>query len=177
MTEEYDAILQNRTWTLVPRPVGANIVSGKWIFKHKFGADGALARYKARWVVRGFSQQPGIDYDETFSPVVKPATALCSASPSHMLGRFISWTSRMPSSMAISTRWSTVSSHLASSTLHVLTMSACSTSHSMDSSRHPARGTSVSWPSSSGWVSAPPAPMRHCSSTIGALLLHISYSM
>ena len=72
MSEEYDAIIQNRTWSLVPRPVGANVVSGKWIFKHKFGADGGLARYKARWVVRGFSQQPGIDYDETFSPVVKP---------------------------------------------------------------------------------------------------------
>jgi hypothetical protein len=74
MSEEYSALLENHTWSLVPRPAGANIVSGKWIYKHKFGSDGGLARYKARWVVRGFSQQPGIDYDETFSPVVKPAT-------------------------------------------------------------------------------------------------------
>jgi len=49
-------------------------VTGKWIFKHKFHSDGSLAHHKARWVVRGFSQQHDIDYDETFSPVVKPAT-------------------------------------------------------------------------------------------------------
>ncbi|KAM0860287.1 hypothetical protein ACQ4PT_046643 [Festuca glaucescens] len=46
---------------------------GKWIFKHKFHSDGSLARYKARWVVRGFSQQHGVDLDETFSPIVTPA--------------------------------------------------------------------------------------------------------
>ncbi|KAG8053941.1 hypothetical protein GUJ93_ZPchr0001g29905 [Zizania palustris] len=74
MREEYDALVQNKTWALVPRPPGANIVTGKWIFKHKFHADGTLARHKARWVVRGYSQQAGVDYDETFSPVVKPAT-------------------------------------------------------------------------------------------------------
>ena len=49
-------------------------MSGKWIFRHKFNFDGSLARHKARWVVRSFSQQHGIDYDETFSPVVKPTT-------------------------------------------------------------------------------------------------------
>jgi hypothetical protein len=74
MAEEHKALIDNGTWRLVPRPPGANIVTGKWLFKHKFNSDGSLARHKARWVVRGFSQQAGVDYDETFSPVVKPAT-------------------------------------------------------------------------------------------------------
>ena len=74
MDEEYKALMDNNTWSLVPRPPRANIVTGKWIFRQKFHSDGTLARYKARWVVRGYSQRPGIDYDETFSPVVKPAT-------------------------------------------------------------------------------------------------------
>ncbi|WVZ49277.1 hypothetical protein U9M48_000649 [Paspalum notatum var. saurae] len=74
MEDEFQALISNNTWTLVPRPPRANIVSGKWIFKHKFHADGSLDRYKARWVLRGFTQRPGVDFDETFSPVVKPAT-------------------------------------------------------------------------------------------------------
>uniref|UniRef100_A0A8R7RGG2 Reverse transcriptase Ty1/copia-type domain-containing protein n=1 Tax=Triticum urartu TaxID=4572 RepID=A0A8R7RGG2_TRIUA len=74
MRSEFDAFKQNDTWELVPRPPSCNVVSGKWLFRHKFHADGSLARYKARWVCGGFSQQPGINYDETFSPVVKPST-------------------------------------------------------------------------------------------------------
>ncbi|KAK1626474.1 hypothetical protein QYE76_000831 [Lolium multiflorum] len=55
-------------------PSCVNVVTGKWIFQHKTNPDGSLSRYKARWVLRGFTQQAGVDYDETFSPVVKPAT-------------------------------------------------------------------------------------------------------
>jgi hypothetical protein len=73
MEEEHRALINNNTWDLVARPSGTNVVSGKWIFKHKFNVDGTLERYKARWVIRGFTQRPGIDFDETFSPVVKPA--------------------------------------------------------------------------------------------------------
>jgi len=71
---EYAALLANQTWDLVPRPPGSNIVTGKWIWTHKRQADGTLKRYKAHWVLRGFTQRSGVDYDETFSPVVKPAT-------------------------------------------------------------------------------------------------------
>jgi hypothetical protein len=74
MQAEYDALLANDTWSLVARPPGVNVVTGKWIFRHKLLADGSLDRYKVRWVLRGFTQRPGVDYDETFSPVVKPAT-------------------------------------------------------------------------------------------------------
>jgi histone deacetylase 1/2 len=74
MQSEYDALLDNDTWTLVPRPPDAHVVSGKWVFRHKFKADGTFDRYKARWVVRGFTQRAGMNYGETYCPVVKPAT-------------------------------------------------------------------------------------------------------
>jgi hypothetical protein len=72
--EEFTALQANQTWDLVPPPSDINIVTGKWIFRHKLHPDGTLDRYKARWVLRGFTQRPGLDFGETFSPVVKPAT-------------------------------------------------------------------------------------------------------
>nr|GEX97089.1 hypothetical protein [Tanacetum cinerariifolium] len=74
MCDEYKALIDNETWVLVPRPPNVNIVHSMWLYKHKYNADGSLSWYKARLVVNGRSQQKGIDYDETFSPVVKPAT-------------------------------------------------------------------------------------------------------
>lgn len=55
MRDEYTALMQNNTWSLVPPSPGVNIVSSKWILHHKFHSDGCLARYKARWVVCGYS--------------------------------------------------------------------------------------------------------------------------
>jgi hypothetical protein len=66
--------LANRTWKLVSRPPHANIVSGKWVFKHKFCLDGSFNKYKARWVVCRFTQQSGVHFSETFAPVIKPGT-------------------------------------------------------------------------------------------------------
>lgn len=74
MQSEFDALQANKTWQLIPRPAGAHVVSGKWIFRHKYKEDGSLDRYKARWVVRGFTQRASVDYGETFCPVVKSAT-------------------------------------------------------------------------------------------------------
>jgi histone deacetylase 1/2 len=74
MADEFAALTQTGTWTLVPRPPGVNIVGSKWIFKTKHRPDGSIDKHKARLVARGFTQQHGIDYGDTFSPVVKPAT-------------------------------------------------------------------------------------------------------
>ena len=74
MASEYDALQRNRTWRLVDRPSGANVVSSKWVFSHKLIPDGTLECYKARWVMRRFTQRGGVDFGETFTPVVKPAT-------------------------------------------------------------------------------------------------------
>ncbi|GJU20311.1 ribonuclease H-like domain-containing protein [Tanacetum coccineum] len=74
MCDEYKALIDNKTWVLVPRPPNVNIVRSMWLYKHKYNADGSLSLYKARLVANGRSQQQGIDCDETFSPVVKPAT-------------------------------------------------------------------------------------------------------
>ncbi|GKC96971.1 ribonuclease H-like domain-containing protein [Tanacetum coccineum] len=68
MYDEYNALIKNDTWVLVPKPHGANIVRSLWLFRHKYNADGSLSRYNARLVANGSSQQLGIDCDETFSP-------------------------------------------------------------------------------------------------------------
>ncbi|GJR58012.1 ribonuclease H-like domain-containing protein [Tanacetum coccineum] len=74
MLDEYTALIKNNTWILVPQPPDANIVCSMWIFRHKYNVDGTLSRYKAHLVANGSTQLAGIDVDETFSPVVKPAT-------------------------------------------------------------------------------------------------------
>jgi hypothetical protein len=58
MEEEYAALVANQTWDLVPRPPDTNVVTGKWIWTHKRRAYGSLELYKARWVLRGFTQRP-----------------------------------------------------------------------------------------------------------------------
>jgi hypothetical protein len=73
MLEEYKSILTNDVWDVVPRPQGKSVVTSKWIYKVKFSTDGSMEKCEARFVARGFSQKEGINYDETFAPVVRLA--------------------------------------------------------------------------------------------------------
>jgi len=74
MTSEYESLIENGTWDLVPLPQGKEPIGSRWVYKVKQRADGSVERYKARFVAKGFSQHHGVDYDETFSPVFKLAS-------------------------------------------------------------------------------------------------------
>lgn len=74
VTDEFNSIVQNRTFSLVPPSPDQNPISCRWIFTIKYNPDGSVRRYKARLVARGYTQLPGIDYTETFSPVIKSTT-------------------------------------------------------------------------------------------------------
>ena len=92
MDDEYDALIKNKTWELVPRPPNVNVIQSMWIFTHKVKSNGVFERHKARLIGDGKTQQVGIDCGETFSLVVKPATirtvlsiSLSKAWPIHQL--------------------------------------------------------------------------------------------
>jgi len=74
MDDEFQSLRENETWELVNESTATNLLSGKWVYRLKRGADGRITRYKARWVVRGFEQEYGIDYNETFASVVRQKT-------------------------------------------------------------------------------------------------------
>ena len=71
MVEEYDSIVCNSVWDVVPRPKNKSVVSSSWLYKVKQVADGSVDKSKARFLARGFSQVEQIEYDETFSPIAR----------------------------------------------------------------------------------------------------------
>ena len=74
MAEEYNALMANHTWDLVPCPPKQNLVGSKWVYRVKYRSNGTAERHKACPVAQRFHQQDGFDYHETFYPIVKPAT-------------------------------------------------------------------------------------------------------
>jgi hypothetical protein len=71
MIEEYQSIIKNEVWEIVPRSKIKDVVSSKWLFKIKHATDRSIEKYKERFVADGFSQKEVIDYEETFAPVAR----------------------------------------------------------------------------------------------------------
>lgn len=73
MRDEIKSILENNTWKLVPAPLdGSKVIQGRWVFRTKTDVNGNPVKCKARWVVRGFQQEEGCNFTDTFASVVKP---------------------------------------------------------------------------------------------------------
>ena len=106
MVEEMDALYFNGTWELVTLPLSQYPVGCRWVYTMKGGPDGQVDRLKACLVAKGYTQQYGLDYDDTFSPVAKIVSVLACfflwLLSAH--GPFFSWISRMSSFMVISPR-------------------------------------------------------------------------
>ena len=71
MQREMESLRENNVWRLVEPPPNRKVIGSKWVFKRKTDANGEVERYKARLVAQGFSQKLGLDYEETFSPIVR----------------------------------------------------------------------------------------------------------
>ena len=68
---EYETLMENETWEIMELPHGRKPVGCKWVFKVKCRNDGRVERFKGRLVAKGYVLKYGLDYDETFSPVVR----------------------------------------------------------------------------------------------------------
>jgi hypothetical protein len=73
MHKEYSSLMDNGTWELVDLPPGRMVVNNMWIYKVKSDTTGDVSRFKARLVAKGCNRRAGLDYTETFSPVIRMA--------------------------------------------------------------------------------------------------------
>ncbi|KAL0400290.1 UNVERIFIED_CONTAM: Retrovirus-related Pol polyprotein from transposon RE1 [Sesamum radiatum] len=69
MKSEMDSMGSNQVWTLVDPPKGVRPVGCKWVYKRKLGADGEVTTFKAKLMAKGYTQRPGVDFEENYSPV------------------------------------------------------------------------------------------------------------
>ena len=74
MDKEYRSLLDNKVWELVPRPKGGKVICGRWHYAVKRDGNGAVVKYKARFVAKGFTQVEGLHYSETFAPTTRLST-------------------------------------------------------------------------------------------------------
>eukprot|EP00253_Pinus_taeda_P032184 PITA_32184 len=71
MVEEYNSIMINDVWEVLSRPQDRSVVGSRWIYKIQYATDGSVEKYKAMFVAKGYAQKEGIDYEETFAPVLR----------------------------------------------------------------------------------------------------------
>eukprot|EP00253_Pinus_taeda_P036179 PITA_36179 len=122
MEKEYNSLLENQTWDLVPLPSRRKLVRCKWVYRSKSAAEGQITRWKARLVAKGFPQVHGIDYDKTFAPVAKmDSISLTLSIAAAQGGKYIRWICRMPLFTKNYLRRSTWSSHMVSFRIHLWT--------------------------------------------------------
>ncbi|ELR21400.1 GagPol, putative [Acanthamoeba castellanii str. Neff] len=69
--EEFNTIIRNTTYTLERLPKGRKAIGARWLFKLKRKADGSIDHFKAQWVAKGYLQLPGVDFNETFAPIIQ----------------------------------------------------------------------------------------------------------
>ena len=77
MNKELDTLYKNHTWDMIDLPPAQSVVGCRWVYKIKTKADGSVEQYKARLVAKGFTQEYGIDYEETFAHVARLTSVRC----------------------------------------------------------------------------------------------------